>query len=109
MSWGELIIIGLVLAVIFQRQVKLSTLKRIEGTMATQQDVETLNAKLDAVQTAAETCGADVTALKEELRVANENSSVDLSGAISKAEGIEARLLAIAGPNAGSDPEVTEG
>lgn len=76
-----------------------------EGLMGLKEDSNTLNDRLDRAARAVETIAADVTALKDELKELNENTSIDLGPAIAKAEGIEARLLGIAGPNIGSDPE----
>ena len=85
-----------------------ASLQRIEGAlknMATQEDVKRLESALTGVKDAAEVIAQDTTALKEELKRANENTNADLSGAIAMAEGIEQRLKGIAGTAIGSDPE----
>lgn len=76
-----------------------------EKFMGLKEDNELLNQKLDDVDTATNAIAADVTALKEELKILNENTNVNLGPAIAKAESIAARLTGIAGPNPGSDPE----
>ena len=73
--------------------------------MALQEDFQTLSGKFDAMDTAVQAVADDIAALKEEIREKNEQSNVDLSGLIARADGIEARLRASAGSQAGSDPE----
>lgn len=95
----------LLVVVISQRGIKLSRLRRIETIMATKEDVARLEEAQRKTLEAVDLVAADTTALKDELKALNENTNVDLSGVIATAEGMEARLRAIAGPNAGSDPE----
>lgn len=75
-----------------------------EKFMGLKEDNEALNERFGRVETAVDLIAADVTALKTELQEANERANIDLSPLIARAEGIEARLTGIAGPNAGSDP-----
>lgn len=103
--WRFLIFINTLLLVEIVYQLGTKRLRRIEKTMATQDDVKRLEAAQAKTQEAVQLVADDTAALKEELKKANENTSIDLSGAIATAEGMEARLRAIAGPNAGSDPE----
>lgn len=54
----DVVILGLVLVLIFQRQIKLSTLRRIEGKMSTQEErLQVIAGKIDEVL-------ADLAALK---------------------------------------------
>lgn len=80
-------------------------LRRIKKEMATRQDVELLNTRLGELETEFGNIAADTEALKNELKVLNENTSIDLGPAIAKLEGMTARAKAIVGPNVGSDPE----
>lgn len=75
-----------------------------EKFMGLKEDNEALNERFGRVETAVDLIAADVSALKAELEEANERANIDLSPLITRAEGIEARLTGIAGPNAGSDP-----
>lgn len=75
-----------------------------ESFMGLKEDNETLNERMGRVETAVDLIAADVSALKTELEQANERANIDLSPLIARAEGIEARLTGIAGPNAGTDP-----
>lgn len=72
--------------------------------MGLKEDNEALSERFGRVETAVDLIAADVAALKTELEDANERANIDLSPLIARAEGIEARLTGIAGPNAGSDP-----
>lgn len=74
-----------------------------ENFMGLKEDNEILNERMGRVETAVDLIAADVTALKTEIEQANERANIDLSPLIARAEGIEARLTGIAGPNAGSD------
>ena len=73
--------------------------------MATQADLDNLNLKVDALESATQLIADDVAALKLEIIALNENTNVDLGPAIARIEGIEARLRAVAGSSPGSDDE----
>lgn len=73
--------------------------------MGLQEDFETLSLKFDGVDTAVQLIADDIAALKQELADALANNTpIDLTGLIARAEGFEARLRGVAGPVAGSDP-----
>ena len=75
--------------------------------MGLKEDLDALNGRFDRMESAVDAAAADITALKDELKEANERANIDLAPLIARAEGIESRLLGAAGPNAGSDPEPT--
>lgn len=87
----------------------LEFLRRIRRDMATQADLEALSAKFDAMEEAVTVVADDIAALKQEIIELNENTNVDLTPLIARAEGIEARLRAAAGSNPGSDDEPPPG
>ena len=76
-----------------------------EKFMGLKEDNDALTERMGQVESAVELVAADVSALKDELKAANERSNIDLTPLIARAEGIAARLTGIAGQNAGSDPE----
>lgn len=71
--------------------------------MGLKEDFDVLSGKFDALDGATQAVADDIAALKEEIRVLNEQSNVDLTGLIARADNIEARLRGAAGPTAGSD------
>ena len=75
--------------------------------MGLKEDFETLNQRFDGMESAASAAADDIAALKEEIKVLNEKSNVDLSGLVARAEKIEAGLRGAAGSQPGSDPEDT--
>lgn len=63
--FGDVIIIGLLLTVLLQRQVSLATLKRIEGKMSTQEErLQALLAKTTAIQAGVDKLQAEFDAFK---------------------------------------------
>jgi hypothetical protein len=96
----------LLLILIFQRQIKLSTLRDIRRiVMSVTEDLATLTTKFDDMEAAVTLAVADIAAYIEELRAANEAANIDLSPLIARAENIAAGLRAAAGSNPGSDDE----
>lgn len=79
--------------------------KEIQKTMATQEDVKRLEGKIGNIEEAAQLIADDVTALKNEIKAANERANIDLTPLETRADNIAARLKGIAGPNAGTDPD----
>lgn len=79
--------------------------KEIQKTMATQEDIKRLEGKIGNIEEAAQLIADDVTALKNEIKEANERANIDLSPLETRADNIAARLKGIAGPKAGTDPD----
>lgn len=113
---GFLLVINtlLLVALLIQRRRKeqpcnlqhAAALQRIErNTMGLKEDHEALQGKMDNIEKGVDLVAKDVTALKDEIKAANEKANVDLSPLVARAEAIEARLGVIAGPNVGSDPD----
>jgi hypothetical protein len=75
-----------------------------EAVMALKDDVQTLQGKFDAMETAVTAVAEDIAALKNELKEANERANIDLTPLITRAENIEAGLRASVGAQPGSDP-----
>lgn len=95
----------LLLVLACQRQMKLSTLYRMEKIlMGVTEDLATLNAQFDGIESAVLVIADDIAAYVAEIREANERANIDLSPLIARAEGIETRLRGVAGPNPGTDP-----
>ncbi len=59
--------------------------------------LDDLNTALDSVSTEIDKISTEVSALVAELQTINQNPAVDLSGAIAKAQAIEAKLTAVDG------------
>jgi hypothetical protein len=82
-----------------------AALQRIErNIMGLKEDHAELQGKMGNIEEAAQLIADDVTALKDELKEANERANIDLTPLVARADNIAARLSGIAGPNAGSDP-----
>lgn len=77
--------------------------KEIE--MGLKEDFQTLTERFDRLDEAALAVADDIAALKNEIKEANDRANIDLTPLVTRAEGIESRMRASAGPNAGSDPD----
>lgn len=81
------------------------TRKVEEGLMALKDDFATLQGKFDTMETAVSAVAEDITALKNEIKDANDRANIDLSPLIARAENIEAGLRSAVGSQPGSDPD----
>jgi peptidoglycan hydrolase CwlO-like protein len=97
--FADVIIIGLLLAILFGPRIKVSTLRRIEGKMATQEErLKAVVAKLGAIQ-------AGIDKLQEQVATLKANNP-DLEDELSEIEGTIATMDADVNPPA-PEPEPT--
>lgn len=73
--------------------------RKLDQIIRTQENImaaiDDLNTALDSISTEIDKVGTEVQTLITELQIANQNPAVDLSGAIAKAQAIQAKLTAI--------------